>query len=163
MDQDPCSAVRCVTYTLQHYTQSPSRWVRESRLHERHLYSSSTEAHLGLCEAAHARISGIYGHQPSAIDPATLQPPGGLPVWTTHGALDFGPVCVRTPAATVPATPPTCSWRWTSHRSGELGNVPPCAKALMVSGNRTVGTFCGAHGSWLRAGAARGLASSRVG
>lgn len=36
-------------------------------------------------------------HQPVAIAPATLQPPGGFPVATVHGALDGVDVAQRTP------------------------------------------------------------------
>ena len=48
-------------------------------------------------------------YQPTAMAPATDQPPGGFPVCTVHGADDGVDVAQRTPAA-VCGEPPT--WYW---------------------------------------------------
>ena len=53
------------------------------------------------------QIIAFRTHHPAAHMPATLQPPEGLPVCTVHGVEAGVDVCVRTPAATSPALPPT--------------------------------------------------------
>ena len=47
-------------------------------------------------------------HHPTIAAPATLHPPGGLPVCTVHGAAEGVEVAQRTPAATaMESLPPT--------------------------------------------------------